>query len=158
MKIAWTLMCRSRTDEFIYSVRTHAPFVDRSIVILHGDDEENKENNEFLASEECSGWDIDVVRTNIPYAPKALRDLYMERLDVYMQEIGEQVWFLITDSDEYLELPALYSLREIAEEADKQGLNIIGFIAHDIQTDPSGKVHENKTNYHNLSSTGFRLF
>jgi len=149
MKIAWTLLCRGRTDEFIYSVRTHAPFVDRSIIILHGDDEENKENNEFLVSEECQQWGIDVVRSNIPYDPKALRDLYMECLDVYMQEVGEQVWFLITDSDEYLELPALYSLREIAEEAESQGHNIVGFNSHDIQTDPAGKVWQNKSGYWN---------
>jgi len=149
MKIAWTLLCRGRTDEFVYSVRTHAPFVDRSIIILHGDDEENKENNEFLASRECSKWDIEVVRSNIPYDPKALRDLYMVCLDNYMQEIGEQVWFMITDSDEYLELPALYSLREIAEEADKQGFNIIGFNSHDIQTAPDGRVWQSKSGYWN---------
>jgi len=149
MKIAWTLLCRGRTDEFIYSVRTHAPFVNRSIIILHGDDEENEENNEFLASFECDQWNIDVVRSNIPYDPKALRDLYMERLDVYMQEVGEQVWFLITDSDEYLELPALYSLRQVAEEAEKQGSNIVGFNSHDIQTAPDGKIWENKSGYWN---------
>ncbi len=149
MKIAWTLLCRARTDEFIYSVRTHAPFVDRSIVILHGDDEENKENNEFLESEECKQWDIVVVRSNIPYDPKELRDLYMVCLDDYMQEVGEQVWFLITDSDEYLELPALYSLRAIANEAEKQGLNIIGFNSHDIQTGPNGEVYQNKSGYWN---------
>ncbi len=149
MKIAWTLLCRGRTDEFIYSVRTHAPFVDRSIIILHGDEEENKENKEFLASEECKQWDIDVVRSNIPYDPKTLRDLYMLRLDDYMQEVGEQVWFVITDSDEYLELPALYSLRQIADTADQQGYNIVGFNAHDIQTGPDGEVYQNKSGYWN---------
>lgn len=149
MKIAWTLLCRGRTEEFLYSVRTHAPFVDRSIIILHGDEVENKENNAFLASPECQKWDLDVVRTNIPYDPKALRDLYMERVDVYMNEVGEQVWFLITDSDEYLELPALYSLRTLAEEADKQAANIIGFNSHDIQTAPDGQVWQNLSGYWN---------
>jgi hypothetical protein len=148
MKIAWTLLCRGRTDEFIYSVRTHAPFVDKSIIILHGSDVENKENMEFLLSE-GQQWDIDVVRTNIPYDPKPLRDLYMEKLDEYMTEVGEQVWFLITDSDEYLELPALYSLRKLAEEAEKQNVNIVGFNSHDIQTAPGGQVWENKSGYWN---------
>ncbi len=148
MKIAWTLLCRGRTDEFIYSVRTHAPFVDKSLIILHGSDQENKENTEFLMSEGTQ-WDIDVVCADIPYDPKALRDLYMEQLDKYMEEVGEQVWFLITDSDEYLELPALYSLRKLAVEAEKQSINIIGFNAHDIQTTPDGQVHENKSGYWN---------
>ena len=99
MKIAWTLLCRGRNDEFVYSVRTHAPFVDKSIIILHGSDQENKENVEFLMAEGTQ-WDIDVIRTDIPYDPKALRDLYMEKLDEYMSEGGEQIWFLITASDE----------------------------------------------------------
>jgi len=149
MKIAWTLLCRGRTDEFLYSVRTHAPFVDKSIIILHGSDEENKKNMEFLLSDEAQQWDIDVVRTNIPYDPKPLRDLYMEKLDEYMTAVGEQVWFLITDSDEYLELPALYSLRKIAAEAEGQNFNIVGFNSHDIQTAPDGSVHENKSGYWN---------
>jgi len=148
MKIAWTLLCRGRNDEFIYSVRTHAPFVDKSIIILHGSDQENKENLEFLISEGTQ-WNIDVVRTNMPYDPKALRDLYMEKLDEYMAEVGEQVWFLITDSDEYLELPGLYSLRKIATEAEKQDVNIVGFNSHDIQTAPDGEVYENKSGYWN---------
>jgi hypothetical protein len=149
MKIAWTLLCRGRNDEFVYSIRTHAPFVDKSIIILHGDDEENKENLEFLMSEEPQKWDIDVIRTNIPYDPKALRDLYMEKLDEYMSEVGEQVWFLITDSDEYLELPALYSLRQMAEQADAEGINIIGFNSHDVQTAADGQVHQNLSGYWN---------
>jgi len=149
MKIAWTLLCRGRNDEFVYSIRTHAPFVDKSIIILHGDDVENKENMEFLMTDEAQAWDIDVIRTNIPYDPKPLRDLYMEKLDEYMAEVGEQVWFLITDSDEYLELPALYSLRQIAVQAEKDGLNIVGFNSHDIQTAPDGQVHESKSGYWN---------
>ena len=148
MKIAWTLLCRGRTDEFVYSVRTHAPFVDKSIIILHGDDEENAENLEFL-KRECAAYDMDVVRTNIPYDPKALRDLYMEKLDEYMAKVGDPVWFLITDSDEYLELPALYLLRQIAEEAEADSLNIVGFNSHDIQTAPDGSVWESKSGYWN---------
>jgi len=130
-------------------MRTHAPFVDRSIIILHGDDEENADNNAFLASEECAQWDVDVVRTNIPYDPKALRDLYMERLDVYMEEAGDSIWFLITDSDEYLELPALYSLRHIAMQAVESDVNVVGFNSHDIQTAPDGSVWQNKSDYWN---------
>jgi hypothetical protein len=149
MKIAWTLLCRGRTDEFILSVRTHAPFADRSILIVHGTDEENKENMEFLRSEECTPWDIVVVRTNIPYDPKALRDLYMEQLDVYIDEVQDDLWFLITDSDEYLEMSACYTLRPIAVEAQKKGFNIIGFNSHDIQTGPTGDVWENKSGYWN---------
>jgi hypothetical protein len=149
MKIVWTLLCRGRTDEFIYSVRNHAPFVDHSIIVLHGDVEENKENEEYLVSAEAKQWDLEVVRSNIPYDPKALRDLYMERLDVYLEKVGEPVWFLLTDSDEYLELPALYTLRLVAEEAEKQGFNIVGFNSHDIQPHPDGKVWEQVSSYWN---------
>ena len=149
MKIAWTLLCRGRTDEFITSLRTHAPFVDRSILIIHGTDEENKGNLEFLRSEECKPWDIVAVRTSIPYDPKALRDLYMEQLDVYLDEVQDDLWFLITDSDEYLEMSACYTLRPIAVEAQKQGFNIIGFNSHDIQMGPTGDVWENKSGYWN---------
>ncbi len=149
MKIAYCLLCRGRHQEFVYSVRTHAPFVDKSIIILHGDASENSQNMEYLSSDEARQWDIDVIRTNIPYEPKALRDLYMEKLDVYMEEVGEQVWFVIMDSDEYLELPALYSLRKLAVEAEKRGVNILGFNSHDIQTAPDGQVHENKSGYWN---------
>src|SRR5574338_148536 len=146
MKIAWCLLCRDRTDELIMSVRTHAPFVDRSIIVLHG---HNDDNEKFLASDECKQWDLDIVRTDIPYDPKALRDLYMERLDVFTHGAQDSVWFLITDSDEYLELPALYSLRQIAKEAEKQGVNIVGFNSHDVQTAPDGSVWENKSGYWN---------
>jgi hypothetical protein len=73
----------------------------------------------------------------------------MERLDAYLEKIGEPVWFLLTDADEYLELPALYTLKQIAEEAEKQGFNIIGFNSHDIQTAPTGEVWENKSGYWN---------
>lgn len=149
MKIAWTLLCRGRNDEFVRSLRTHAPFVDRSILIVHGTDEENKENMEFVQSEEAKPWDIVVVRTNMPYDPKNLRDLYMEQLDEYVDESQEDVWFLITDSDEYLELPALFTLRLIAKAAQEQGFNIVGFNSHDIQTGPSGEVWESKSGYWN---------
>ncbi len=149
MKIAWTLLCRGRTDEFVKSMRTHAPFVDRSILIVHGPDAENKENMEFLQSEECAPWNIVVVRTNIPYDPKTLRDLYMEQLDKYIDEVQEDLWFLITDSDEYLEMPACYNLRQIATTAQEQNFNIVGFNSHDIQTGTSGEVWENKSGYWN---------
>jgi len=150
MRVAWCLLCRGRNAEFVYSVRTHAPFVDHSIIVLHGSDEENKENSEFLTSQEVQQYgSIKVLRTDMPYDPKYLRDLYMEALDDYMRQSQDSVWFLITDSDEYLELPALYSLPFLAQEADKQGFNIVGFNSHDIQTAPDGGVWQNKSNYWN---------
>ena len=149
MKVCWALLCRGRTDEFIYSVRNHAPFVDHSIIILHGDATENKENEIYLTSAEAQQWDLEVVRSNIPYDPKTLRDLYMERLDAYMQKVDEPVWFLLTDSDEYLELPALYTLKMMAEEAEKQGINVVGFNSHDIQPHPKGAVWEKLSGYWN---------
>ena len=149
MKTAWTLLCRGRNDEFVKSMRTHAPFVDRSILIIHGSEEENKTNMEFVQSDECKPWDIVVVRTDMPYDPKSLRDLYMAQLDEYLDEVQDDLWFLITDSDEYLEMPACYNLRQIATTAQEQNFNIVGFNSHDIQTGTSGEVWENKSGYWN---------
>ncbi len=146
MKIVYCLLNRDREQEFQKAIREHCLFFDKSIVILH---QIYDENVKFLESEECKDLNIDYYTTDIPYDPKALRDLYMERLDKYMQEIGEQVWFLVLDVDEILELPALYTLKLTAQEAERQGFNIVGYNSHDIQTTPEGTVWENKSGYWN---------
>lgn len=146
MKIVYCLLNRAREDEFRKAIREHAPFVDKSIIVLH---QIYDENVKFLESEECKQWDIDYYTTDIPYDPKALRDIHLEKLDEYMDKVGEDVWFLVLDVDEILELPALYSLRQLAEQAEQQGYNIVGFNSHDVQTTPDGRVWESKSGYWN---------
>ena len=50
MKVVWCILCRGRHEEFMRSFWAHAPHVDHTVYVLHGSDEENRENREFLES------------------------------------------------------------------------------------------------------------
>ena len=140
--IVYCSVFRGRTPEVVQSIRTHSPFVDRTFIVLHGSEEDNKDNISFFESEECKKLNVSWELVDIPYSPMILRNTYLHRMIP-----GD--WCLQFDCDEFLELPGCYQLRNIVVEAEKQGANRIGFNAHDIRIGLNGEVHDNLTNYFN---------
>jgi len=138
-ELIFATVVKGRPQELIKVVRTHAPFADRSIIILHGS---CKESEEFLASAECKAWNVAWEIINVPYHPPTLRNAYLSKLP-------EDSWCFHMDCDEFLEDPALYQLRTMIAKAEAGGVNRIAFNAHDIRISIEGEVYDNKSNYYN---------
>jgi hypothetical protein len=138
-ELIFATVVKDRPHELIKVVRTHAPFVDRSLIVLHGS---CKESEDFLESEECKRLNIEWFVIDVPYHPPTLRNAYLEKLPV-----GS--WCIHMDCDEFLEEPGCYQLRSMVEAAEKQNVNRVAFNAHDIRVGFNGEIWDNKSNYYN---------
>ena len=138
-ELIFATVVKGRPAELIKVVRTHAPFVDRSIIILHGN---CAESEKFLDSDECKAWNVEWSVINVPYHPPTLRNAYLDKLP-------PGSWCFHMDCDEFLEEPGLYQLRTLVAKAEEKGVDRIAFNAHDIRVSIDGEVWDNKSNYFN---------
>lgn len=137
--LIFATVVKGRTPELKKVVRQHAPHADRSIVILH---RPHKENEEFLNSQECKDLRVSWELLDVPYHPPTMRNAYLSKL-----RPGD--WCFHMDCDEFLEEPACYKLRELATQAEQQGINRIGFQAHDIRVGFNGEVWDHLAEHWN---------
>lgn len=139
MELVFCTICKDRTDELKKLVRTHAPYVDKSLIVLHN---RNADNEAFIESQECRDLNVEAIILDVPYHPPTLRNAYLSRL-------VPGAWALHMDSDEYLEEPALYKLRELIAQAEAENFNRIAFNAHDIRIGLNGGVWDQQSSYFN---------
>lgn len=138
-ELVFCTVVKDRTQELKRVVRKHAPFADRSIVVLH---RHNPANEEFIQSQECQDWNVEWTLLDVPYHPPTMRNTYLHKLT-------PGSWAFHMDCDEYLEEPALYQLRTLVAKAEEQQVNRIAFNAHDIRIGLDGQVSDNKSGYFN---------
>lgn len=126
----------SRIDEVKTVIRRTSPRVDRTIVVDGGSTDGIIE---WLKSEECKKLNVEVYVHPWMDDPPGQRNRYLRYAD------GFSDWILLLDADELLEEPALYTLHQLAEESEKNGVTLVGLQSHDIITDNiEGKpVYEN---------------
>ena len=141
-EIVFCSVFRGRTQEVVRNIRNHAPFVDRTFIVLHGNEKENKDNIEFFESVECKKLNVFWELVDVPYSPTGLRNAYLHKMQ-------PGTWCLQFDCDEFLEPPGCYQLRNIVASAEQRGVNRVGFNAHDIRIGFSGEVWDNLSNYFN---------
>lgn len=125
----------SRLNEVKTVIRRTSPHVDRTIVIDGGSTDGIIE---WLSSEECKKLNVEVHVHPWMDDPPGQRNRYLRYAD------GDD-WLIILDADELLEEPALYTLHQLAEESEKNGVTLVGFQSHDIIIDNinNGPVYEN---------------
>ncbi len=133
---------RARNPEVLQNIRAHSPYVDRTFIVLHGNEEENKQNIEFFESQECKDFNLTWQLADIPYSPIALRNTYLKALE-------PETWCLQFDCDEFLEISGAYQLRSFVQKAEEQEVNKIAFNAHDIRIGLEGEVWDNLSTYFN---------
>lgn len=141
-EIVFCSVFKGRTPEVVKNIRNHSPFVDRTFIVLHGNEKDNKENIEFFESEECKKLNLTWELADIPYSPTILRNTYLHKM-------VPGTWCLQFDCDEFLEQPGCYQLRVLVAAAEKKGATRIGFNAHDIRIGLNGEISDNLTNYFN---------
>lgn len=139
--IAYCLCHWNRLKKLQKVIRLTAPHVDKTIVVDGGSTDGSLE---WLNSKECQELNVETIIRPWDDSPPAARNTYLEAA----QRSGAD-WVLVTDDDEYLEEPALFTLRQTIKEAAEKEITLIRFNAHDIQTTDSGSVWENKSSYWN---------
>lgn len=141
-EILFCSVFRGRNEEVVKNIRNHSPYVDKTLIILHGNAVENKQNIEFFESQECKDLNLSWELVDVPYSPEILRNSYLHKM-------VPGNWCLQLDCDEFLELPACYQLRTIVKQSEEQGINRIAFNAHDIRVGFDGAVWDHQTSYFN---------
>lgn len=138
-KITYCMVHWNRISELQKAVRHHSPHVDRTIIIDGGSTDGSIE---WLQSDECKRMNVEVFVHPWCDDPPGHRNKYLEYA-------GGGGWVLVTDSDEYIEEPAIWNIRQIVEQQERSGVSVIAFNAHDIQRSDTGSIWENKSNYWN---------
>lgn len=138
IKITYCIVVLNRLEESKRAIRRHAPFCDRTIVIDGGSWDKSVE---WFNSQECKNLKVECYVHPWVDDPPGQRTRYLDLI--------KDGWVLVTDCDEYLELPALYKLRQLAQEAEDHKCDGIAFVAHDVQTLPDGRVNDSKSSYYN---------
>lgn len=128
----------SRLDEVKTVIRRTSPHVDRTIVIDGGSTDGIVE---WLRSDECKRLNVEVYVHPWIDDPPGQRNKYLRYAD------GDD-WIIVLDADELAEEPLLYTLHQIAEESERNGVTLIGLQSHDIIADNI----EGKPVYENLAS------
>lgn len=139
MKVTYVMVFLNRLANLKKAVRHHAPHVDRTIIVDGGSTDGSIE---WLTSDECKAMNVEVVH-------HAWRDNPPDSRNRYLKEAGHEGWILALDDDEYLEEPAIWSIKQIAEQAERDGASALAFNSHDIQTNEKGEVWEHKSDYWN---------
>lgn len=137
--VTYCLVHLNRLPKLQKAVRHHAPHVDRTIVIDGGSQDGSIE---WLNSKECKDMNVEVYVHPWVDDPPGHRNLYLKYA-------GTDTWVLVTDDDEYLEEPVIWTIKQIADEAEKNEVTLVCFNSHDIQTTPNGSVWENQSSYWN---------
>lgn len=138
VKITLCMASFNRFEESRKWVERHCPFVDRTIVIDGGSWDGSLD---YFNSDDCLAYRVECYVHPWVDDPPGQRNKYLERID--------GGWVLVLDCDEMLELPALYKLRQLAQDAENNGCDGVAFRAHDIQIEPEGGIYESLSNYYN---------
>jgi len=122
MKVVMGMIVRNRFNELKRTLYHNSQFFDRVIVVS---DSSEPEMNEWLVSDEAKHLGIEAVLDFDGYQTIRLRNRYLEAAE-------KTGWMMRLDVDECVSFEGGTRLREIAEEAEQQGINMIGFKACDI--------------------------
>jgi glycosyltransferase involved in cell wall biosynthesis len=138
MKLTYGLITWNRFEELQKVIRRVSPHVDRTVVV---DGDSSDGSIEWLRSKECRDMNVDVFIH--PW-----QDDFIAQRNRYIYYADTPGWLLTTDTDELLEDRAAYQLRQIVADAEKSGVTLVRFNAHDVHVDERGVVTDNKTNYY----------
>lgn len=137
MKITYGMIAWNRLHEMETAIRRVAPHVDRTVVIDGGSTDGSLE---WLESDFCK-------KHNVETFIYPWKDNFIEQRNRYIQHAGNDGWLLTTDTDEYLEDAAAYTIREIVADAEKQRASLVSFRAHDIHIHIDGSVRQHSPDY-----------
>jgi glycosyltransferase involved in cell wall biosynthesis len=138
IKITFCMTSFNRKEESIINIRRIAPHVDRTIIIDGGSWDGSIE---WFNSQECKDLNVECYVHPWIDNPPEQRNKYLDLIT--------DGWVLVLDCDELLEIPALYKLKYIAQEAENKGCDGVAFLAHDIQIELEGGIYDSLSNYYN---------
>ena len=130
MQVVMGMIVRNRFNELKRTLYHNSRFFDRVIVVS---DSSEPETNEWLVSDEAKRLGIDAILDFGGYQTIRLRNRYLEAAE-------KTGWMMRLDVDECISFEGGTRLREIAQEAEENGINMVGFKACDIVENLDGSV------------------
>ncbi len=130
MRVVMGMIVKNRLDELKRNLYHNSQFVDEVIVVS---DSSEDVVNDWLVSDDAKRLGIRAILDFDGYQTIRLRNRYLDAAE-------KTGWMLRLDVDEFISLEAGHNLRNIAEEAEKNRMNIIGFRAVDIVENIDGST------------------
>jgi hypothetical protein len=130
MKVVMGMIVRNRFNEMKRTLYHNSRFFDRMIVVS---DSSEPEMNEWLVSEEAKQLGVYAILDFDGYQTIRLRNRYLE-------EAAKEGWMMRLDVDECISFEGGTHLRQIAEEAEANGVNIVSFKSCDIVENLDGST------------------
>lgn len=138
MRIVMGMIVKNRFNELRRNLYHNSQFFDEVIVVS---DSSEDEMNEWLVSDEAKQLGIKAILDFEGYQTIRLRNRYLEAAE-------KTGWLMRLDVDEFISFEAGNALRELTPNADKQGINIIGFNATDIMQEIDGSTRVAHTDFY----------
>ena len=130
MRIVMGMIVKNRFEELKKNLYHNSQFFDEVIVVS---DSSTEEMNAWLTSEEAKRLGIKAILDFDGYQTIRLRQRYLDAA-------AKEGWMMRLDVDEYLSFEGGYQLRGIAQEAEDNNINMIGFRACDVIENLDGSV------------------
>lgn len=130
MQIVMGMIVKNRFAELKRNLYHNSQFFDKIIVVS---DSSEPAVNEWLISEEAARLGIEAVLDFDGYQTIRLRNRYLNAVE-------KTGWMMRLDVDEFISFEGGSRLRQIAQEAERSGVNIVGFKACDIVENLDGSV------------------
>ena len=130
LNITMGMIVKNRFNELKRNLYHNSQFFDQVVVVS---DSSEPEMNEWLVSTEAKRLGVHAILDFEGYQTIRLRNRYLAAVE-------KTGWMMRLDVDEFLSFDGGTNLPKIAQEADANGINIIGFKACDIMQNIDGSV------------------
>ncbi len=130
MQVVMGMIVKNRFNELKRNLYHNSQFFDRIIVVS---DSSDPEMNTWLQSPEAQRLGVTAILDFDGYQTIRLRNRYLAEAE----KVG---WLMRLDVDEFLSFDGGTRLPEIAQEAETNGVNIIGFKVCDIMQNLDGST------------------
>jgi len=123
-----------RVEQALVGIRRLRPYVDRYVVVV--DESVTEEQKQLLQSVGCEvyfhPWEDSTVRMR----------------NQYLQKCQHGDWVIVHDADEWFSESFCEMVREIVQEAEKQGVGLLLINSHDTTTRLDGRVDSSKSSFY----------
>lgn len=137
MQVVMGMIVKNRFNELKRNLYHNSQFFDQVIVIS---DSSEDEMNDWLVGEEAKRLGVHAILDSEGYNTIRLRNKYLAAAE-------KTGWMMRLDVDEFISFEGGYQLRGIAEEAEKDNVNIVSFKACDVIENIETPVHIGKPEF-----------
>jgi len=137
MQVVMGMIVKNRLNELKRNLYYNSQFFDKVFVVS---DSSTQETNDWLQSAEAKSLGVEAILDFDGYQTIRLRNRYLEAAE----KVG---WMMRLDVDEFVSFEGGYQLRGIAEEAERNNVNIVAFKACDVIENIESPVHIGKPDW-----------